>query len=106
MNAQAWFATMASGLVASDRTIEQGVMLHAPALKRSGRFFAFATGEDVVVKLSAARVQELIASGTGRPCVIRRGAPMREWVRLKPDGDQVWAHVIEARDFVGQQQRR
>jgi hypothetical protein len=107
MSVEARFATVAAGLVANDETVEQGPMLHAPGLKTSGRFFAFATPEDIVVKLPAERVQELIASGTGRPCAIRKGAPMREWVRLIPDSDQACAaYLIEGRDFVAGQPRK
>ncbi len=101
------FAAVAAGLSARDESVEPGRMLHAPGLKTSGRFFAFATPEDIVVKLPAARVQELISSGAGRPCEIRKGAPMREWVRLEPDTDQTCADYLdEARDFVARQKSR
>jgi hypothetical protein len=82
-------------------------MLHAPGLRTAGRFFAFATTSDLVVKLSAERVGELIGSGAGRPCEIRRGTPMREWVRLSPTSPRECAiYAIEARDFVASQQGR
>ncbi len=104
---QARFTTGAAAVMARDPAVEHGQMLHAPGLKTSGRFFAFATPEDIVAKLPASRVQELIASGIGRPCVLRRAAPMREWVRLVPDNDQACvAYLIEARDFVAATQRR
>jgi hypothetical protein len=75
-------------------------MLHAPGLRTSGGFFAFSSGDDVVVKLPAARVAALIAEGRGRPCVIRKGSPMREWVRLATDDDRLVELVGEARAFV------
>ncbi|MBA2254422.1 MAG: hypothetical protein H0W07_04840 [Chloroflexi bacterium] len=107
MSVEARFASVAADLVARDEAIEQGRMLHAPGLRTSGKFFAFATPDDIVVKLPAVRVQELIASGAGRPCAIRKGAPMREWVRLTPDSDQACAaYLIEGREFVARQQRR
>ena len=76
-------------------------MLHAPRLRAAGRFFAFATASDLFVKLPARRVAEPIGSGAGRPFVIRRGAPMREWVRLAPTDARAGAsYVTEARDFI------
>ncbi|UDL97520.1 hypothetical protein [Streptomyces longhuiensis] len=80
---------------------ERGRMLQSPGLKTSGMFYAFATGNDLVVKLSAARVVELIEAGTGLPCAPRPGRPMRQWVRLTPaDAEQCLAYLAEAREFV------
>ncbi|MFC4004113.1 hypothetical protein ACFS2C_22915 [Prauserella oleivorans] len=80
---------------------ERGRMLHAPGLKTAGTFYAFATGDALVVKLPAARVTELIATGEGRPCEPRPGRPMRQWVCLTPAGrDAGTAYLLEAREFV------
>ncbi|MEU4704561.1 hypothetical protein [Nonomuraea dietziae] len=80
---------------------EQGSMLHSPGLKAGGRFYAFATRDDLVVKLPASRVAELIAAGVGRVCDPRGGRPMREWVRLTPTDEHTCvAFLEEARDFV------
>lgn len=80
---------------------EAGRMLHAPGLKTAGRFYAFATGDNLVVKLPATRVTELIAAGEGRVCEPRPGRPMRQWVCLTPSGhDAVIGHLVEARAFV------
>ena len=101
------FASVSASLVAQDPAVEQGRMLHAPGLKISGKFFAFASRDDLYVKLPAARVNELLDSGAGRPCEIRKGSPMREWIRLDPlDEDACVAYVTEARDFVARQQRK
>ena len=76
-------------------------MLHAIGLKTAGTFYAFTTRDDLVVKLPAARVTELIASGAGRACDPRGGRPMRQWVRITPDDEpSCTAYVTEARDFV------
>jgi hypothetical protein len=81
---------------------EAGRMLHSPGLKTAGRFYAFATDDDLVVKLPAARVAELVAAGAGRLCEPRKGRPMRQWVRLDPSGeDDCTAYLVEAREFVG-----
>lgn len=77
-------------------------MLRAPGLKTRGKFYAFATAADLVVKLPASRVSELIDSGRGLPCSPRPGAPMREWVSIPaPDEESCLAFVLEARAFVG-----
>jgi hypothetical protein len=80
---------------------DRGGMLQSPGLKTSGAFYAVATGSDLVVKLPAARVVELIEAGAGRPCVPRAGRPMRQWVRLTPaDAELCLACLAEAREFV------
>ncbi|MBT2469563.1 hypothetical protein J7E97_17185 [Streptomyces sp. ISL-66] len=80
---------------------ERGRMLRSPGIKTSGKFYAFATSADLVVKLPAARVAELVATGIGRPCEPRPGRPMREWVRVVPADDAAClAYLREARAFV------
>ncbi|WP_406101116.1 hypothetical protein OG698_02410 [Streptomyces sp. NBC_01003] len=80
---------------------ERGRMLQSRGLKTSGAFHAFATSSDLVVKLPAARVAELIETGTGRPCEPHPGRPMRERVRLTPsDAELCLACLAEAREFV------
>jgi hypothetical protein len=86
---------------------ELGRMLHAVGLKAAGRFYAFTTRGELVVKLPAARVNELIATGVGRPCDPGKGRPMRQWVRLTPADEMACtAYVVEARNFVTSRQSR
>lgn len=94
------FSHVATKIQASDPAVELAPMFRAPGLRTGGSFFAFATGPDVVVKLPAPRVAELVADGRGRPCEIRRGSPLREWVRISSDDGQLADLVIEGRDFV------
>ena len=76
-------------------------MLQSPGLRTAGRFYAFATQGDVMVKLPAARVAALIDSGLGLPCSPRPGRPMREWVRLRaPDEEACLGYLLESRSFV------
>lgn len=80
---------------------EHGRMLRSPGLRTSGRFYAFASTDHLVVKLPAARVAEMIGNGTGVECSPRPGHPMREWVQLPaPDEGTCLAVVLEARSFV------
>lgn len=69
-------------------------------LRVQGRIAAFTPGDHLVVKLPAARVAELVASGVGRPFPSGR-PPMREWVEILGDDVAAWrAHVAEALDHV------
>ena len=80
---------------------EEGRMLHSPGLKANGKLYGFATGADLIVKLPAARVNDLVESGDGSPCSPRPGRPMKEWVRIAaPDADACVAYLLEAREFV------
>ncbi len=100
------FSELAARLLAADPSVTAARMLHAPGLRTAGGFFAFSNGRDVVVKLPAARVAALVAAGEGRPCVIRKGSPLREWVCLDPGHDRLDALVTEARDFVATIERK
>src|SRR4051812_38001722 len=99
MDAEGQFERVSARLLA-EGGVEQGRMLQAAGLKAGGRFFAFTSKGELVVKLPAARVTELIASGVGEPCNPRGGRPMREWVRLRPADEPACAgYVAEARGF-------
>lgn len=98
------FASVCRRLLEEHPADERGRMLNAGGLKTAGKFYAFATKDDVIVKLAAARVNELIASGEGQPCSPGKGRPMKEWVRLAPaDEEACAAYVREARAFVAAQ---
>ena len=59
-----------------------------------------ANGE-LVVKLPKQRVEELIASGTGKRFDPGHGRLMKEWVAIAPAGGDWAALAEEARQFVG-----
>ncbi len=76
-------------------------MLRSPGLKTAGKFYGFASADDLVVKLPSSRVDELIDSGRGSPCSPRPGRPMKEWVRITaPDEKSCLSYLLEARSFV------
>jgi hypothetical protein len=94
------FEQVAARLLAEDPEVQQGRMLRAVGLQAGGKFFAYAGDGDLVVKLPAERVDELVATGDGRPFE-SGGRRMREWVRLRlADAASCAAHVAEARAFV------
>jgi len=85
------------------RGVERGRMLSASGFRdpAAGKFFAFVTRGQLVVKLPAERVTELIASGEGRVFDAGKGRPMREWVGLVPADEAACAsYMREARKFV------
>lgn len=95
------FSLAADQVLARHPGDEQGAMLQSPGLRTGGKFYGFATGDDLIVKLPAARVEELIDSGVGLPCSPRPGRPMKQWVRLAaPDESACVAYLLEARAFV------
>jgi hypothetical protein len=98
------FAVAAARLVEEDPAVEQGRILHSTGLKTGGKFFGFVTRGELVVKLSAGRVDELVSSGAGMRFDAGKGRPMREWVRLRPaDEAACVAHLREAHGFVAAQ---
>ena len=105
MTAEARFERASSRLLAEDAALEQGRMLRSVGLKAGGRFFAFARGGELVVKLRADRVRDLVASGAGRPFESGRRT-MKEWVALSPADDaDLLAYVREARASLQPQPR-
>jgi len=95
------FATAARQMLDEHAGVEQGRIFHAVGLKTAGKFFAFVRKDELVLKLPAARVAELIASGAGQPFDAGRGRPLREWVCLRPANVVACAgYMSEARTFV------
>jgi hypothetical protein len=100
MKVEAMFDEVAAQLLA-EHWLEQGRMLRSHGLRTGGKFFAMVVEGDLVVKLPASRVEELVGGGEGRPFESGRRV-MREWVRLQPlDRAACSAYVVEARSYVG-----
>jgi hypothetical protein len=77
-------------------------MMSSPGLTIDGSIFAMLTRGQLVVKLPAERVGELVAAGDGVPFSPRADRPMREWVVLtaSPDVERWEALAQEAFGFV------
>lgn len=90
----------AEGALAREN-VETGTMMGFPCLRLSGRFFASCeprTG-DLIVKLPAARVQELLAAGDAL-AFAPNGRTFREWALIPERDAERWARLIdEALDF-------
>ena len=82
---------------------EEGTIMGFPCLRTTtGAFLAMAEGGtgDLIVKLPAGRVDELIAEGSGLPFA-PAGRRFREWVHVpRRDADLWQALLAEGRAFV------
>jgi len=103
MSVQRYFDDVATRLLHADPDVERAHMFNSDGLKAraNGKFFATVSREQLLVKLPAGRVADLVASGAGRP-FHSGGRLMREWVLLQPADEAACAvYVDEARAFVG-----
>jgi hypothetical protein len=71
-------------------------------LRIRGKIYAIRNDDELILKLPAERVEELIASGTGSAWGPGPGRIMREWVAIAGRHRTHWAPLTqEARTFVG-----
>jgi hypothetical protein len=72
------------------------------ALRYHGKIFAMYVRGELVVKLSKARVDALVADGAGVRFDANKGTPMKEWFRLAPASALDWSALAsEALEFAG-----
>jgi hypothetical protein len=63
------------------------------ALKYRNKIFAMLVRGRLVVKLPAARVEQLAEAGAGVHFDANKGVPMREWLSLDPESDLDWCDL-------------
>ena len=86
-------------------TVTEGTMFGSKGLRTGRKFFAIWWHEQLVVKLPAARREELVAAGQAEPFEPMQGRVMNGWVLLQPTAD--WQPLAaEARAFVESQQEK
>lgn len=69
-------------------------------LQVNGRIFAMEVRGELVLKLPATRVAELVSQDAGRHFEARRDRPMREWLVVAVDYPGWQELAVEAREFV------
>jgi TfoX/Sxy family transcriptional regulator of competence genes len=83
--------------------VTRGSMFGSQGLRTGKKFFAIWWHEQLVVKLPAARREELAAAGHAEPFEPMPGRVMNGWVLVQPAAD--WSPLAaEARAFVESQQ--
>jgi hypothetical protein len=87
----------------ADPTVTKGTGFgSSPGLRIRGKIFAMLVRGKLVVKLPKARVDQLVASGTGGRFDPGHGRLMKEWATVDLDGTEDWERLAdEALEFVG-----
>ena len=95
------FWEAAAHLLARDG-VTRSTMMGLPCLRVRGKFFAAfdRSSGDLLIRVPAARVDQLIASGVGG-AVAPAGRRFREWAAIPPEAVADWpAYLGEAYTFV------
>ena len=89
------FWDLAGLLIAAGRA-EEGVLMQSQCLRVNGEFLACPeyTKGDLVVKLPADRVAELIADGTGIAFAPAKKV-FKEWVQVPGRDEELWTQLLE-----------
>ena len=85
-----------------DDHVSSSTMMGLPCVRVDGAFFASLDHRsgNLIVKLRANRVSELIDAGTGLPFA-PAGRTFKEWVAVPEEDEETWSSLIaEARSFV------
>lgn len=83
--------------------IDEGTIMGGPCVRAGGEFVGMPhhKGPGIVVKVSRERVDELVASGEGKPFA-PAGKVFREWVLIEHHDEDLWRNLLrESAHFVG-----
>lgn len=73
-----------------------GRMFHCEGLTCAGKFFATLSRDDqMLVKLPASRVTELVTAGIGVPFDANKGRVMKEWTLVPHAAADKWPTIAE-----------
>jgi hypothetical protein len=99
---EALFRPLAALLSHDDHRVTRSTMMGFPCLRVDDKFFACiepATG-NLIVKLCAERVNELVRTGSGRPFA-PNGRVFKEWVACPAAARELWTDLLrEAQRYV------
>ena len=89
------FWRVAGPLIALGR-LDEGTIMGGPCVRRAGEFVAMPhhKGEGIVLKLTAPRVTELVATAGGESFA-PAGRVFREWVLIRAENDELWAALLD-----------
>ena len=95
-----FFWDLAQQFLARD-DVDEGTLMNFPCLRVGGEFFATCDHRsgDLIVKLSAERVHELIDRGVGEPFA-PTGRVFKEWTLVRERDAETWTDLMtDAYDF-------
>ena len=96
MEAEDHFWDLAEELLVTRTGVTRSTMMGFPCLRINGSFFATFDWRNghLVVKLTAARVAELVATGAALPFA-PAGRTFREWAAIPPSDSESWPGLVE-----------
>ncbi len=103
MDAETLFWELAGELQTKDARIVEGTIMNGRCLRVGKEFLALADfkGSGMVVKLPKTRVEDLVASGLGKPFA-PAGRVFKEWVSIPDAEPELWRALLhEGIEFVG-----
>ncbi|WP_346620086.1 TfoX/Sxy family protein [Blastococcus montanus] len=86
----------------TDGEVTRGHMFGCPGLRTGRRFFTIRWEEQLVLKLPAARIADLVQAGGGTPFEPMEGRRMNGWILLTGAADTT-SLVEQARAYVTEQ---
>jgi hypothetical protein len=100
------FEQLAVRFLADPKVTEGTGFGSSPGLRTTGKIFAMLVNSELVVKLPKARVDQLVASGTGGRFDPGHGRLMKEWATVALDSESWERLAAEALQFVGSAVKR